>query len=319
MARIGNQNRGLMFTRDAARRIARAVQAYEHGNRSTTPPKIRTAYGDESDPIRIARVPEDWSKGDVLEVELVYETDCEEEGGGSGSEGETLEARNDLFDIAEGSLVWLALALNGCWYVVAVACSEEGSGSGDCGCLAIAGQDLRTLPGYSDTGTQLLGHVDGCLQWISTTECGSGSEGEGEGGGGGGGGGANTPSAPQSFAILDSALNDGVAEYALEWIAPASDGGSEITGYTLEYNLAGSSGDDPGELVQPDENDPGWTVVSAADCALYDYKLATIDPMTEDDFVYFRISATNENGTGEYAYAYVSMWTIGSGGNVACD
>lgn len=183
---IPDNNRGVMITADAARRIGRAVQAFEHGRRPAIKAKpLRTAADDGTEPVRIARVPSQWAKDTELEVDLIYESDCDDEDGGSaggsgGSGGGTLMAWNRLFDIPAEALVYLGMALNGCWQVLAVSadCStgSDGSGSGSgCDCATLGGQDLTTITGYDETTTQLLGHEYGCLRWFDTTDCGSGS------------------------------------------------------------------------------------------------------------------------------------------------
>lgn len=181
---IGDRRRGVMITAESARRIARAVQAYEHGERRTKPKPLRTAFDDDT-PIRIARVPSAWAKDTQLSVEIIYAASCTDSGEGSGSgsgsgSGESIEAWNRIFDILEGSIVFLAQAENGCWHVVAAGCGDDGSGSGSgsgsgCACMAIGGHDLTTLDGYDASKKQILGHDLGCLKWYDTTDCGSGS------------------------------------------------------------------------------------------------------------------------------------------------
>jgi hypothetical protein len=167
--------RRVKFSEEGARRIIAATRAYERGNRDQSPVKFRTV-GDDGTPIKIGKTVAQWAKGTTQEVELIYETSCEDEGGGSG--GETLEAHNKSHDVAADTIVILGLAGNGCWYLIeAASCPDEGSdsGSGDCGCVSIGGQDLTTLEGYDETKSQLLGHEEGCLKWFDTTECDTGS------------------------------------------------------------------------------------------------------------------------------------------------
>jgi hypothetical protein len=173
--RLDNSDRGALISVEAARRIAEVVRKVEGGDRNIPPPAIRTAY-DEGDPVRIGKTTSAWAKGETAELDLIYETDCETEGG-SGSGGETLTAHNLSHDVASDTKVIVALAGNGCWYLVeAAGCGDDGSGSG-CECVSIGGQDLTTLEGYDDTKTQILGHEAGCLKWFDTTECDAGSGG----------------------------------------------------------------------------------------------------------------------------------------------
>lgn len=172
-----------MLTADAARRIAKAVQAYEQNRTNIKAKPLRTMSDDGGASIRLARVTEDWAKDTEADVQLIYERSCEDEGSGgsdgSGSGGETVTAWNRIFPIPAGATVEITEAVNGCWYVVAAGCGEEDlsgdeSGSG-CGCTAIAGHDLTTVEGYEAEATQILGHENGCLKWFDTTECSSGS------------------------------------------------------------------------------------------------------------------------------------------------
>ena len=171
-----------MLTADSARRIAKAVQAYEQ-NRTNIKAKPLRTMSDDGGSIRWARVAEDWPKDTAVEVDLIYETSCEFEDGGSsdGSSASGTQAVlvwNRLFNIAGGSRVAFTEAVNGCNYVVAVGCVEEfesGSDdpSGNCNCLTIGGEDLKQVTGYDPTSVQVLTHDNGCFRWVGTTECGS--------------------------------------------------------------------------------------------------------------------------------------------------
>lgn len=171
MARIDGSQRGALVSIESARRIARAVQAYEQGKRDDRAPRLKRAF-DDHEPVKIGKTTEKWAKGTTTELELYYQDDCENEGS-SGSE--TLECHNFSYDVNEDVRCIVALAENGCYYLIeAESCPDDGSGSG-CGCPAIGGQDLTTLTGYDDTKTQVLAHEDGCLKWVDTTECEEGS------------------------------------------------------------------------------------------------------------------------------------------------
>jgi hypothetical protein len=162
--------RGVLITEESARRIARAVQKINNAKRDSPGIKFRVGYDDGSGQVQIGKTTEKWAKGTTTELELIMENSCDEEGSGSG--GNTLEAHNLAYDVAEGSRCIVAEATNGCWYLVeAEACPDDGSGSGDCECVAIGGQDLTELPGYDETKTQILAHEEGCLKWLDTTEC----------------------------------------------------------------------------------------------------------------------------------------------------
>lgn len=168
MARLDGSDRGALVSVDSVRRLARALQKYEQGDRDIPGRKLRTAFDESGSAVRIGRTVAEWTKGTTQEIELIYETSCDSEGSG----GDTLEAHNKSYDIAAGVVVIVAEAVNGCWYLVeAEACPDDGSGSGDCGCVAIGGQDLTQLPGYDQSKTQVLSHQSGCLKWLDTTEC----------------------------------------------------------------------------------------------------------------------------------------------------
>jgi hypothetical protein len=165
--------KGVKFGEGSARRIIAATRAYERGNRDQPPVKFRTV-GDDGTPIKIGKTVAPWIKGETQEVSLVFEDSCDEEGYGSG--GESLLAHNQSFDVNGGRIVKLALAENGCWYLVqAESCVGEGDGSGGCHCPGIGGEDLTQLPDYDPGETQVLGHENGCLKWITTTSCEEGS------------------------------------------------------------------------------------------------------------------------------------------------
>jgi hypothetical protein len=151
--------------------LSRALQKYEQGDRDIPGVKLRTAF-DDATGVRLGRTTAAWSKGSTQEIELIYEAGPDTEGSG----GDTLQAHNQTMDVAEDRIVIVAQATNGAWYLVeAESGCEEGSGSGECGCVEIGGQDLTTLPGYDDTKTQIMGHESGCLKWLDTTECEEGS------------------------------------------------------------------------------------------------------------------------------------------------
>ena len=176
MARVDNSQRGVLISVESARRIAKAVQAYEQGRRRIRAPRMRTAF-DDGDPLRLCRVPTAWPRGESLELEPIYETSCSDEGSESSAGSGGLVVQNEIFDIAADSIALVMRAKNGCWYVVAAGCGEVtagGSGSGDC-CMTIGGQDLTTISNYQSDELQVLMHENGCLFWATTTDCGSGS------------------------------------------------------------------------------------------------------------------------------------------------
>jgi hypothetical protein len=168
------RSRKVAFNEDAANRIVRATLAYERGNRDQSPIRFRMP-GDELLGLRIARTTEESDHGGRPWVEYVYRSSCEDEGSGSGTPevGVTGEnAWNLLYRIASGVDVIIGQVENGCWYIIAAANPEGSSG---CTTPAIAGELLTALDGYDDTTVQILGHEQGCLKWINTTDCDQGS------------------------------------------------------------------------------------------------------------------------------------------------
>lgn len=154
-----------MLTADAARRVGRAVAAYERGNRDIHPPRIRTAGDDGGDPVRLCKTSADWAKGTTATLNVW-------ENGTPPSEtqttGETVQdVVNKIRDVKSGSFVIVAKAGNGSWYLV------EAGNPDDSGCRGptIAGDDLTKLTGYDASKTQVLGHASGCLKWIDTEAC----------------------------------------------------------------------------------------------------------------------------------------------------
>jgi hypothetical protein len=169
MARIDGSQRGALVSIESARRIARAVQAYEQGKRDDVAPRLKRAF-DDHEPVKIARTTDKWEKGTTALLEVLFEDDCEEQ---FGSGAETLEVHNWSYDVNEFVRCVIALAGNGCWYLVeAESCIDDGSG---CGCPAIGGQDLTTVEGFNVLFTQVLTHEQGCLKWLDVTECEEGS------------------------------------------------------------------------------------------------------------------------------------------------
>jgi hypothetical protein len=105
-----------MLTADAARRIGRAVSAYERGNRDIHSPRIRTA-GDDGDPVRLCKTSAAWAKGSLATLNVW-------ESGTPPSETQTTgeeikDAINKIGYVAPGVFVIVAKAGSGSWYLVA--------------------------------------------------------------------------------------------------------------------------------------------------------------------------------------------------------
>ena len=85
---------------------------------------------------------------------------------------------------------------------------------------------------------------------------------------------SNTPGVPQNLI----AAHEGGDRINVGWDAPASDGGSAVTGYKVEVSADNST----------------FTVLTASTTDTHD----THTNLSEGDTRYYRVSATNANGTG---------------------
>lgn len=119
MARFNNGDRPSAFTRDSARRIQRAVQVVEQGLRSNPAgTRLRSATGDDGDPVRLCKTVDAWDKGTVATLDL-YE--------GGTPPDETLTGTlelcvNKFANIAADRWVMVARAGNGYWYAISAEC-----------------------------------------------------------------------------------------------------------------------------------------------------------------------------------------------------
>lgn len=122
------------------------------------------------DKVRLCKTTATWEKNTTATLEVWESGTPPNE---TKTTGQTLEAVNKTGKVSANVFVIVAKGQTGKWYLVeAASCDDSGSGSGSgCGCVAIAGHDLTSIDGYDDTKTQVLGHEQGCLKWIDTTEC----------------------------------------------------------------------------------------------------------------------------------------------------
>lgn len=158
--RYDNSDRGVLITEDAARRLSKVINQTSDNNRDVHAPKLRTAF-DEGEGIQIGRTTAAWAKDTTQEIDVIYETECDEEG-----EPTPLEAWNLSFPVAANVRVKVARATNGCWYLI----QAESCESVNC-CPNIGGQDLTVVTNYSAGSTQILGHENGCLKWFDVYAC----------------------------------------------------------------------------------------------------------------------------------------------------
>jgi hypothetical protein len=111
------------LTRGAVKRIARAVNAYERGNRDIPPRKFRSygVGGGEEGTVRLGKTTAAWNKGSLATITLY-------EGGvppaeTASSPAETLEqCVNKFSNVESGKWVIVALGANQAWYLIASEC-----------------------------------------------------------------------------------------------------------------------------------------------------------------------------------------------------
>lgn len=124
MARIDNSQRGVLISVESARRIAKAVQAYEQGRQRIRAPRMRTVAGDDN-PLRIGKTRDAWSKGTTATIDLYESGDPPDE----TLSGELAGCVNKFADIGADKWVAVQLAANGSFYLVSAECGDD-SGSG---------------------------------------------------------------------------------------------------------------------------------------------------------------------------------------------
>lgn len=110
------------LTRGAVRRVARAVNAYERGDRDVPGRKFRRfGVGGEGEPVRLGKTTEAWNKNTLATIELYEEGDPLDEQ--KKTPAETIEdCVNKFANIAANKWVLVALAGNGSYYVFAAEC-----------------------------------------------------------------------------------------------------------------------------------------------------------------------------------------------------
>ena len=159
-------NKPGVFSHDAMKRIGRAVQYYESGNRDMPVVRLPKVADDAPSPIRLGKVGQQWTVGGAaisipiwdagtIDAPLVSTT------------AETVEAGNMLFTIKSGSWVYLAeVEIDGemLWHVIAA--------SDTAGAATIGGADLSIHTDYTGASIQVLGHsAAGAMKWYTVTTC----------------------------------------------------------------------------------------------------------------------------------------------------
>jgi len=158
--------RPFMLSGDALKRIAAAVQSYEHGDRKQSPIKFRTAGWDDVEYVRLGRISADWTHGESATVERL------DENGDPFDPPSTFTATNysNTVYVPSGEERHVACGLVGETWILIEA--ERG-----CGTAA----DARELDAYADTGSSLsqllegegaevLLNTEGCATWFKVTK-----------------------------------------------------------------------------------------------------------------------------------------------------
>ena len=107
------------LTRSAVKRIGRAVNAYERGDRDVPGRKFRRfGGGDSGEPVRLGKTTAAWEKNTLAEITLWEEGDPP--GEAAASPEVTLEdVVNHLHYVAADVFVLLAMGETGSWYLIA--------------------------------------------------------------------------------------------------------------------------------------------------------------------------------------------------------
>lgn len=158
--------RRVSFSEQDARRIAAVTRTYERGNRDAPAIRWRQVSDDGGATVRLGKVLADWANNTTATV-TVYESGTPPAETAS-SPAETIESVvNHSHDVASGSWVVVAQAVNGAWYLLEAGYEDEGI----CKSPRISGDDLTKLEGYDAEKTQVLVHQAGCLKWFDTSTC----------------------------------------------------------------------------------------------------------------------------------------------------
>jgi hypothetical protein len=107
--------RPFLVSGDSMKRIAAAVQGYEHGNRRQSPVKFRTATGDDGgDSVRLGRISSEWAHGDSATVERL------DEAGDPFDPSQTFEAMNFFGNVhvPSGTLNVACGLVGGTWILI---------------------------------------------------------------------------------------------------------------------------------------------------------------------------------------------------------
>lgn len=110
------------LTRNAVKRIGRAVNAYERGDRNIPPRKFRSyGGGGDGETVRLGKTTEAWNKNTLATITLY--TDGVPPAEMADATGETLEdCVNKFSNVEANKWVMVAMAANNYWYLIAAEC-----------------------------------------------------------------------------------------------------------------------------------------------------------------------------------------------------
>lgn len=157
------------FTDSAARRISRAVVAFESGDRNGAGMQFgvvaQGAGGDGGGVVRLCKTTAAWAKSSVAILDVWESGTTPNE---TISAGKTVVATNHQYPVAACVWVEVAKAKNGVYYMVDAGTPDPVSG---CAAPNIAGHDLTAVQGYASNKKQALTHDNACLKWVDIEEC----------------------------------------------------------------------------------------------------------------------------------------------------
>lgn len=154
--------RPFMVSGDSMKRIAAAVQSYEHGNRSQSPVRFRQV-GDDGDALLLCKTTDEWGIDEIATLDVWHDGTPPDE----SSSSKTVQAVNKVAPVGSDTFVLVGKAGNGSWYLVEI--------GRDCeqGVLAkrltedALDDTVSDSPLETGEGPQVLIHNAGCLKWAS--------------------------------------------------------------------------------------------------------------------------------------------------------
>jgi hypothetical protein len=156
-----------MVSGDSMKRIAAAVQGYEHGNRRQSPVNFRTATGDDGGGLKLCKTTSDWEVNTLAELEVWHAGDPPEE---SSSDETVSDVVNKVAKVVAGTFVLIGEADNGSYYLVEVCRDCEFGHRAER--LTENNLDVESVTDDLEhgPGPQVLLHHNGCLKWVGLTK-----------------------------------------------------------------------------------------------------------------------------------------------------